>query len=107
MTVTINDYGLTAKEYLGTDACITAENRLDACVSLLKAMLNRRQEISAKKSEDKGKLKPCPFCGSTDVGIDEKRKTFEVYCVDCGGKLGNYFSEDTATKAWNHRAREG
>jgi Lar family restriction alleviation protein len=106
MTVTIEDYGLTANEFR-TDACLTDEVRLDACVSLLKIMLKRRQEVSVKKSEDKAKLKPCPFCGGTDVGMYKKRKVFEICCIECGGKMGNYFSEDGATKAWNHRARKG
>lgn len=59
---------------------------------------------------DEIKLKPCPFCGSTDpfmftcstCGSDEKRYGF--YCRLCKTKGPQAPSEELAAKAWNRRS---
>ena len=57
------------------------------------------------------KLKPCPFCGSTEVAIldggvyDEMR--FQVECQSCGATVGfinESRSDDELGEAWNMRS---
>lgn len=62
------------------------------------------------------KLKPCPFCGSTDIIIDEDFG-FYIGCDtdNCRGSfslcecqdVGYYLSWEDAIAAWNHRADTG
>ena len=49
------------------------------------------------------KLKPCPFCGSTDVHL-RGRIAFCITCDNCGGKGGGYPTIAGALKYWNRRA---
>ena len=58
-------------------------------------------------------LKPCPFCGSTEIRIDEIKlreepNHWQVRCLECGcGTLRySYYalpSKDGAIKKWNRR----
>lgn len=56
-------------------------------------------------------LKPCPFCGSTDVHITEAWPHY-AFCLECGIKMqpaGCDFAEDgikATAEAWNRRAAE-
>lgn len=54
------------------------------------------------------KLKPCPFCGNTDIGINRKPYSMLHYsfCDECGttGPLG--LGEKDAIKKWNTRVEE-
>ena len=52
------------------------------------------------------KLKPCPFCGSTNLyhgmGID----VFKVICRDCSAEAGRSFNTlEGAVDSWNARAK--
>ena len=43
-------------------------------------------------------LKPCPFCGSTNIAL-----RFEsVVCRECDGNIHS-FNQEQAIKAWNTR----
>ena len=49
-------------------------------------------------------LKPCPFCGSTDIEIAWYGKDGEaVICLGCGGTGSQYTDRAKAIKAWNRR----
>lgn len=55
-------------------------------------------------------LKPCPFCGSTDVHIHEKEtKTFSyICCYEC---LASFWQQEACDvedniEAWNRRAEQ-
>jgi Lar family restriction alleviation protein len=54
-----------------------------------------------------GELKPCPFCGSTDLrtmrGIGYRNHTM-VKCEGCGARSGCYLREDNCHLQWNRRA---
>lgn len=59
-------------------------------------------------------LKPCPFCGSNDVGCWMSSQKFPngknphwVYCDNCEAETGKYCSEEEAIEAWNRRAEDG
>ena len=58
--------------------------------------------------EQTNKLKPCPFCGSSDLWIDggEYLNNFEVVCTKCGGRIGYFDTKADAIAAWNRRAYE-
>ena len=58
--------------------------------------------MSMKMSE-KIKLKPCPFCGSDDVVVEETYTSGYVRCRDCGAEGGFRYSHDEAVAAWNRR----
>ena len=52
-------------------------------------------------------LKPCPFCGSTDIEIAWFGKYGEsVICLECGGTGAQYTDRAKAIIAWNKRANE-
>ena len=55
-------------------------------------------------------LKPCPFCGGTDLYIyidgEEFLRDFEVYCAECGGQVSYFGTEADAIAAWNRRAED-
>ena len=53
-------------------------------------------------------LKPCPFCGGTDLYIDggEFLQDFEVRCVKCGGRVCYFATKAEALAAWNRRVKD-
>lgn len=50
-------------------------------------------------------LKPCPFCGSKDVGEINTNRSPRIHCYRCGadGPIIPY-AEDTKFWTWNTRA---
>lgn len=55
-------------------------------------------------------LKPCPFCGSNNIYVDEYehpcgQNRFRVVCCDCMGQVdtGTWQIKYDAIKAWNTR----
>jgi len=53
-------------------------------------------------------LKSCPFCGKSDIHIEQKGTFFWCECYDCGaiGRLNVLQSEDIARGYWNQRPLE-
>lgn len=53
--------------------------------------------------------RPCPFCGSARIGIEEDQTgVWCALCWDCGAGFGHTFSsEREAVKAWNDRKEVG
>lgn len=53
-------------------------------------------------------LKPCPFCGSSDIGAYENYSmcAIEVVCQECGAIIRSYGNLDNAIKRWNTRVNE-
>jgi Lar family restriction alleviation protein len=51
-------------------------------------------------------LKPCPFCGSKNVMIDDlfDNGTNTVFCGECQSKSSNFCHFDSAIEQWNTRA---
>lgn len=54
------------------------------------------------------KLKPCPFCGSEEVGVvdhisPQGDKNYTVICVSCGASVNNYSTPQYAKRKWNGR----
>jgi len=61
-------------------------------------------------------LKPCPFCGSTDIGnvsshhpgpayaLHANDTIFAVNCKECGAGVPNRYRNDLVVDAWNRRA---
>ena len=77
---------------------------------------DRHNEVLATRAKDVAELKPCPFCGCTDIHIrevDSDREIYETEIVcwsdDCSAIVsgGSYTSKELATleaKAiWNKR----
>ena len=61
------------------------------------------------------RLKPCPFCGSHDIGIAVERGAgtgifhrgediYGINCRDCGGSVPNMYNRDLIIERWNARA---
>lgn len=50
-------------------------------------------------------LKPCPFCGCKDIGIEtiEKYENHYLYCKHCNIEQPLYNSLEEAIDAWNRR----
>ena len=47
-------------------------------------------------------LKPCPFCGSKNIG-DTGLWRHVITCHQCGAKSAPFSSWDNAVNAWNNR----
>ncbi|MDE9480009.1 Lar family restriction alleviation protein [Xenorhabdus bovienii] len=53
------------------------------------------------------KLKPCPFCGSKNIGshwYTEDGKRWFIYCNDCPAAILDQENKQKAMSAWNQRA---
>lgn len=51
-------------------------------------------------------LKPCPFCGGTDISIhwDEWSGTYIITCNECNADFMQYYEiREDAIAAWNRR----
>lgn len=48
-------------------------------------------------------LKPCPFCGSSNVTLYEMNPNSYARCRDCGAEGSLCGSHDKAAAAWNRR----
>ena len=59
---------------------------------------------------DDDELKPCPFCGSTEVEIDGRDEGYGVLCRNCGVWVtsGRWWFDDSkdAIELWNRRVKE-
>ena len=54
-------------------------------------------------------LKPCPFCGSTDVQLIEYRSEVTITCKDCNVWVDHMFdamTKEQAIELWNRRVNE-
>ena len=52
-------------------------------------------------------LKPCPFCGSTNIDITEYAAVMVfVQCDDCGATFPHFDGKEEAVSAWNRRAND-
>ena len=51
-------------------------------------------------------LKPCPFCGGTNLNIRKGKYMWWVECCngDCGAKGGYKSYKKVAIESWNRRA---
>lgn len=48
-------------------------------------------------------IEPCPFCGGTDIVVDDDLLTY-LFCNDCGANLPGKEGLTAAVSAWNTRA---
>ena len=48
-------------------------------------------------------LKPCPFCGSRKVTLNDLKTVAYVICLDCGCSLNASLSKEHAVRSWNRR----
>lgn len=56
----------------------------------------------------KGPLKPCPFCGGTDLHVETDSSpdcTLQVICdnLECEAQGPNVLGQENCEKAWNDR----
>lgn len=51
------------------------------------------------------KLKPCPFCGGTELYYF-KGELYVLECAHCGARLGDYRTREEVAEAWNARKEE-
>ena len=62
----------------------------------------------------KNEAKPCPFCGSNNLGIIAATNIYNfdnthpchVFCHKCGGTTGYRASDKDALETWNNRVIE-
>lgn len=60
------------------------------------------------KMSDEIKLKPCPFCGSRSVYVEQigSGGYFNICCGNCLANVPLSSSREIAVYAWNRRANE-
>lgn len=54
-------------------------------------------------------LKPCPFCGSDEVKVQNflsEAKYYGILCCECDTRACTHFDRESVIKAWNTRATE-
>ena len=55
-------------------------------------------------------LKPCPFCGSSDVEMEDHEEGYGILCRNCGvwATSGLWWFNDSkdAIELWNRRVKE-
>lgn len=52
-------------------------------------------------------LKPCPFCGSNEIFIDQPdANCFYVGCANCGVNGTTANTKERAVEAWNRRTEQ-
>lgn len=61
--------------------------------------------MTTPKPPTQNTLKPCPFCGCTDINIEEG-KTYRISCADCFGNIVSFVSKDDLINDWNTRATQ-
>lgn len=49
-------------------------------------------------------LLPCPFCGASDVLVDDDPAFATIYCENCGAKGAPSLDHNEAAEAWNRRS---
>lgn len=82
----------------------------------IEKMLKKADKILQAGNENKPEqLKPCPYCGSGDVGLTTEFEEWEHYdetdwqewhyvkCNGCDIELGRFYGEEEAVEAWNRR----
>lgn len=69
------------------------------------AWLNAESDASDTNSNDMEELKPCPFCGGSDIDIrtDDGGLSWYSFCNDCGVICGYSMTKDDTVNAWNMR----
>ena len=61
-------------------------------------------DMSVKIDKEVPIIKPCPFCGSHNVEIEETSKGCRVVCYHCGiGHVENNWTRDYVINTWNSR----
>ena len=91
-----------------------SETCKDCMDELLDGIMDRHKESLDMLAKDDGTvLKPCPFCGSRDVGLhhfgDGFLDTVMVECNDCGVSMHSKdyeLDEKDAIELWNRRVKE-
>lgn len=83
--------------------CIVNDYSASEAIEKIKAYEAQKQE------EQKKILKPCPFCGSTDVHSYISNDAifidgYKVGCYECGCETDDFPKEEQAIEAWNKRA---
>jgi len=73
--------------------------------AILDNVANREKSRKVKECQKFEVLKPCPFCGSTNVRHAYYSEHW-VVCDDCGGSSGMYPSDEKAALMWNRRVNE-
>lgn len=68
------------------------------------AGVNKYESDSMQEKEEEQKLKPCPFCGSTDIFVYHSYVDYSVRCRNCLVRRGEFETEEEAIAAWNKRA---
>ena len=66
-----------------------------------------RRLIDHSKPQINERLKPCPFCGNTNITCATHKPVggaefYEVICVECGARVRRS-SKRKAVEAWNRR----
>jgi len=54
-------------------------------------------------------LKPCPFCGSKNVTLEDAKRCVKMWfiqCDYCDATFPHFESKYTAIRYWNRRANE-
>lgn len=74
----------------------------EECGRKHKSITDEFEWLELKYKED---LKPCPFCGSENIGVYESEvaDVWYVSCNGCGCQIDSYTDRKWAINTWNSR----
>lgn len=92
----IGGYGIKLKFSDGSILDYSSSSDGDSCWEI----------IEDTKQAEKERLKPCPFCGGSniDVRTDDGGLSWYSFCNDCGVMCGYSMTKDDVINTWNKRA---
>lgn len=102
-------YSITGQELLALLSLIP--DGTEKAKAVVDNVAGREKSRKVKKSQIDF-LKPCPFCGSTDVHLvenDRGKSEISITCKDCNVWADHMFdalSKEQAIELWNRRVKE-
>ena len=73
-------------------------------MEIMESEIRERNSLEWDSDDNDLTLKPCPFCGSTDIRLNAPGARFDYYCNTCeasGPKTT--LSKENAREMWNQR----
>ena len=78
-----------------------SESPITKAARILRDVADSLEREEARREPE---LKPCPFCGSSDVAILKGCELYTAKCNTCLARSQSVFSKSHAISLWNKRS---